>query len=98
MKRSRSLAFPPYIPRSPVVVRHIPTYRIGDRNRKAVSQRYHVRHGRLCPDYLCQRDGIEHAQRVCQHVPGTGIDEAIGALLVEAVSPVALEVALTVHQ
>ncbi len=60
--------------------------------------RYHVRHGRLRPDYVCQREGIEHAQPVCQHVPGTGIDEAIGALLVEAVSPVALEVALTVQQ
>src|SRR5262249_176218 len=60
--------------------------------------RYHVRQGRLCPDYVCQRDGIEHAQPVCQHVPGTGIDEAIGALLVEAVSPVALEVTLTVQQ
>ena len=60
--------------------------------------RYHVRHGRLCPDYMCQREGIEHAQRVCQHVPGSGIDEAIGALLIEVVSPVALEVALTVQQ
>jgi Recombinase/Recombinase zinc beta ribbon domain len=60
--------------------------------------RYHVRAGRLCPDYLCQREGIEHAQPLCQHVPGSGIDEAIGELLVEAVSPVALEVALTVQQ
>jgi len=60
--------------------------------------RYHVRYGRLCPDYLCQREGIEHAQPLCQHVPGSGIDEAIGELLVEAVSPVALEVALTVQQ
>ena len=60
--------------------------------------RYHVRYGRLCPDYLCQREGIEHAQPLCQRVPGSGIDEAIGELLVEAVSPVALEVALTVQQ
>ena len=60
--------------------------------------RYHVRDGRLCPDYLCQREGIEHAQPLCQHVPGSGIDAAIGELLVEAVSPVALEVALTVQQ
>ena len=60
--------------------------------------RYHVRYGCLCPEYLCQREGIEHAHRVCQQVPGNGIDEAIGALLVEAVSPVALEVALSVHQ
>jgi len=60
--------------------------------------RYHVRHQRLCPDYVCQREGIEHAQPVCQHVPGSGIDEAIGALLIDAVSPVALEVALNVQQ
>ena len=68
--------------------------RCGDR----MTVRYHVRHGRLCPDYVCQREGIEHAQPVCQHVPGSGVDEAIGALLIEAVSPVALEVALTVQQ
>lgn len=68
--------------------------RCGDR----MTVRYHVRHGRLCPDYVCQREGIEHAQPVCQQVPGSGIDEAIGALLMEAVSPVALEVALSVQQ
>jgi DNA invertase Pin-like site-specific DNA recombinase len=60
--------------------------------------RYHVRSGGLCPDYLCQREGIEQAQPLCQRVPGRGIDEAMGNLLVEAVSPVALEVALTVQQ
>jgi DNA invertase Pin-like site-specific DNA recombinase len=60
--------------------------------------RYHVRHGRLWPEYMCQRERIEHAQPLCQRVPGGGIDEAIGELLVEAVSPVALEVALTVQQ
>ncbi len=60
--------------------------------------RYHVRYQRLCPEYVCQRDGIEHARPICQQVPGSGIDEAIGELLVEAVSPVALEVALTVQQ
>jgi hypothetical protein len=68
--------------------------RCGDR----MTVRYHVRHGRLCPEYLCQREGIEHAEPVCQQVPGSGIDEAIGALLIEAVSPVALEVALSVQQ
>ncbi|MBC8164434.1 MAG: recombinase family protein [Bryobacteraceae bacterium] len=68
--------------------------RCGDR----MTVRYHVRHGRLCPEYLCQREGIEHAKPVCQQVPGSGIDEAIGALLIEAVSPVALEVALSVQQ
>jgi DNA invertase Pin-like site-specific DNA recombinase len=60
--------------------------------------RYHSREGRLWPEYLCQRDGIEHAQPLCQRIPGAGIDQAVGQLLVEAVSPVALDVALTVQQ
>jgi DNA invertase Pin-like site-specific DNA recombinase len=60
--------------------------------------RYHSREGGLWPEYLCQRDGIEHAKPKCQQIPGAGIDQAIGELLVEAVSPVALEVALCVQQ
>jgi DNA invertase Pin-like site-specific DNA recombinase len=60
--------------------------------------RYHSREGRLWPEYVCQRDGIEHANPLCQRVPGAGIDQAIGELLVQAVSPVALEVALSVQQ
>ena len=59
--------------------------------------RYHSREGRLWPEYLCQRDGIEHAKPLCQRIPGAGIDQAIGELLVAAVSPVALEVALSVQ-
>jgi hypothetical protein len=60
--------------------------------------RYHSREGRLWPEYVCQRDGIEHATPLCQRVPGAGIDQAISDLLVEAVRPVALEVALSVQQ
>ena len=60
--------------------------------------RYHSRHSQLCPEYVCQREGIEHAEPVCQRVPGVGIDQAIGDLLVEAVNPVALEVTLAVQR
>ncbi len=60
--------------------------------------RYHSRHGQLCPEYVCQREGIEHAEPVCQRVPGVGIDQAIGDLLVAAVNPVALEVTLAVQR
>lgn len=60
--------------------------------------RYHARHGDLCPDYVCQRDGIQTAKQICQNIPGSGIDEAIGTLLVETVTPVALEVALRVQE
>jgi DNA invertase Pin-like site-specific DNA recombinase len=60
--------------------------------------RYHSRHGHLCPEYVCQREGIEHAEPICQRVPGSGIDHAIGELLVAAVNPVALEVTLAVQR
>jgi len=60
--------------------------------------RYHSRHGRLCPEYICQREGIEHGEAVCQRVPGAGIDQAIGLMLVDAVNPVALEVTLAVQR
>jgi hypothetical protein len=41
---------------------------------------------------------VEQAKPVCQHIPGGGIDEALGALLVQSVTPLALEVALNVQQ
>ena len=65
---------------------------------RRMTVRYHSRHGHLCPEYICQREGIEHGHAVCQRVPGAGIDQAIGKLLVEAVNPVALEVTLAVQR
>jgi DNA invertase Pin-like site-specific DNA recombinase len=52
---------------------------------------------RTTPHYLCQRAGIERAEPLCQCVPGAGVDRAVGALLVEAVTPHALETALAVQ-
>jgi DNA invertase Pin-like site-specific DNA recombinase len=60
--------------------------------------RYQKRQAGLCPVYVCQRDGIEHAQRICQNIPGTGLDAAIGPVLVELLTPLTLEVALAVQQ
>jgi len=60
--------------------------------------RYHLRKAGLEPDYVCQREGIEHAEPLCQHIPGAGIDRLVGDLLVEAISPMTLDVALTVQQ
>lgn len=59
--------------------------------------RYHRRGGRLSPDYVCQKHCVEHAQDICQRIPGGGLDEAVGALLVQSVTPLALEVALQVQ-
>jgi DNA invertase Pin-like site-specific DNA recombinase len=60
--------------------------------------RYHTHRGRQVPEYMCQRREIEHALPVCQRIPGAALDEAIGRLLVESVTPLTLEVALAVQQ
>jgi len=60
--------------------------------------RYHVRKGLLCPEYLCQREGIECAERICQRIPGVGIERAVGDILMEAMNPVVLDVALAVQE
>lgn len=59
--------------------------------------RYHVRKGKQWPVYVCQREGIETATSKCQSIPGSGIDQVVGELLVETVTPVTLEVALHVQ-
>lgn len=65
---------------------------------KRMTVRYHSRRGQLVPDYVCQREGIEHGEPICQHIPGAAIDEAVGNILVDAVTPITLEVALAVQQ
>ena len=32
--------------------------------------RYHSRHGKLMPDYVCQHHGIEYGKPICQSIPG----------------------------
>jgi DNA invertase Pin-like site-specific DNA recombinase len=59
--------------------------------------RYEQQSRLRAPIYVCQRDGIRQAKPICQSVPGTAVDMAIGRLLVSAVSPMALEVALTIQ-
>jgi DNA invertase Pin-like site-specific DNA recombinase len=58
---------------------------------------YHVRRGVELPDYRCMgvatRDGVP----ACHTVPGATIDAAVGQLLLDTVTPLALEVALTVE-
>ena len=52
----------------------------------------------MVPNYLCQREAVEHCERICQSISGLGIDEAVGGLLLEILTPWALEVALAVQQ
>jgi len=68
--------------------------RCGDR----MNVRYSMHHGgQQVPTYLCDRDHTRVGARTCQSLPGASLDEAIGTLLVEMVTPLALEVALTVQ-
>jgi DNA invertase Pin-like site-specific DNA recombinase len=60
--------------------------------------RYHTRQGKLVPEYFCQRDGADHIISVCQHVFGEHVDQAVGQLLIDTLTPLALEVTLTVQQ
>jgi len=59
--------------------------------------RYHTRRGQQIPDYNCQRDCIQNATQLCQRVPGGTVDAAIGDLLVQTLTPLSLDVALTVQ-
>jgi len=65
---------------------------------RRMTVRYYVRGGHPVPDYVCQRKGIEKAQPACRIIPGTGLDEAVAQVILEAVTPSSLEVALQVFE
>jgi hypothetical protein len=56
--------------------------------------RYHTDHGHPIPDYVCQRRGIQTAEPLCQRLPGAQIDQAVTELVLKAVNPSSLDVAL----
>jgi len=64
---------------------------------RRMAVRYHLREGRRVPWYHCARGPVLNPADKCQQIPGQGIDEAVGELLVEAMNPMALEVALSVQ-
>src|SRR5262245_19998517 len=64
---------------------------------RRMTVRYHSQSKGLVPTYLCQQE-VKEAEPICQSIPGSGIDQAIGELLLEVVTPVALEVALAVQE
>ena len=63
-----------------------------------MSVRYHARRGGVSPDYVCAGLRSTVATPKCQAIPGADIDRAMGELLIEVMSPVALEVPLAVEQ
>jgi DNA invertase Pin-like site-specific DNA recombinase len=59
--------------------------------------RYHHNNQKTWPSYICQHAGIQTATPICQSISGGGLDEAIGKLLVELVTPRSLELAVQVQ-
>ena len=58
--------------------------------------RYHTRGSTQVPTYACQRDGIENARPFCAVIPGHTLDEHVGQLLIDTLTPLAVEAALQV--
>jgi DNA invertase Pin-like site-specific DNA recombinase len=64
---------------------------------RRMTVRYHQRRGIEVPDYQCLGESIQDGARRCQTIPGAALDAAIGQLLLDTLTPLALEVALTVQ-
>jgi DNA invertase Pin-like site-specific DNA recombinase len=61
--------------------------------------RYHSHRGSAVPTYWCGRRRVQRGERgLCQTVHGASLDTVIGDLLVETMTPVAIDVALAVQQ
>jgi DNA invertase Pin-like site-specific DNA recombinase len=62
---------------------------------------YHVRAfrpGRSVPHYFCQGRSVDSPQPVCQWVPGIPVDQAVGDLLLEIMTPASIDISLAVQQ
>ncbi len=64
---------------------------------RRMTVRYHTRRGVEVPDYQCMTRCIQDGAQRCQTIPGGVVDATIGALLLDTLTPHALEVALTVQ-
>jgi len=65
---------------------------------KRMTIRYEQSRGRALPVYMCQRDAIEHGGQPCQRIPGSTIDRAISDLVLELMTPHAIDIAVAVQE
>jgi DNA invertase Pin-like site-specific DNA recombinase len=62
-----------------------------------MTTQYHVRDdGTRVPRYVCQLRRLQRGEPRCQSVAGRGLDQAIGEVLIEVMTPLSLELALSV--
>ena len=64
---------------------------------KPMTIRYRAHRAGLEPVYNCQRESVDYGEPLCQSIPGAKVDEAVGQLLLEMVTPLSLEVAMEVQ-
>jgi len=65
---------------------------------KRMLAHYHQRGARTVPVYKCQREHTQRGGPICQYITGYEIDTAVGDLLLETITPLAMEAALAVQQ
>ena len=64
---------------------------------KRMAATYHARcDGTPLPDYVCRREGIATGTPPCQTICGQGVDAAVANLVLEQLTPLAIETALAV--
>jgi len=63
-----------------------------------MSIQYSIAYQQVVPTYVCQEASVRRAEKVCQRVPGSVVDQAISNLLLELMQPMTLHVALAVQQ
>ena len=63
-----------------------------------LSTSYRMRTRGIAPVYICNRDSLDYGKKICASIPGHGIDEMVTAILLEKVTPMAVEAAMSVQQ
>lgn len=64
---------------------------------KRMAATYHARaDGTSLPDYVCRREAIATGTPPCQTICGQGVDKAVANLVLEQLTPLAIETALAV--
>ena len=63
-----------------------------------MSVSYHIRNKKRIPDYTCKNLAVKNAAKSCQEIPGATIEKAIGQLVLDMVTPLNLQLAVSVQR
>lgn len=65
---------------------------------KRMTVRYHSRPIGIVPTYICQKSKVEYGGDKCQSIAGAALEKALSKLLLEIITPLALEVTVAVQE